>query len=412
MLMKNTPKMRFLYYALAGFLAISLSIAFFFVLYRCEGLGEAIGKVNEILAPFIYGSVVAYLLRPLCNTYDRFLAGKLPGKLKKVANPLAVALAMISGLLIVYALIIMIAPQLSESIKTIWTTLPEKINQLIEWLTKIFGENEEMLAYFEAAYSAVYTELDAWAKGTLVPSITNVVSGVGMSVWKVLMFFYNLLIGIIVAVYLLGSRKKFRDQSVLLVRSAFKPKWADFILEEVAFIDKMFGGFIDGKILDSAIMGVLCYIGCVVFQFPNALLVSAIVGITNVIPFFGPFIGAIPSVLLILIESPIKAVWFALFVFALQQLDGNVIGPAILGDRTGLSSFWVLFAIILFGGIWGLVGMVICVPLFAVIYDTVKRLVRKGLEKNGLPEVWQQYKADHPDEEPRKKRTWKLKKKK
>ena len=161
----------------------------------------------------------------------------------------------------------------------------------------------------------------------------------------------------------------------------------------------MFGGFIDGKIVDSAIMGVLCYLGCIIFRFPNALLVSAIVGITNVIPFFGPFIGAIPSILLILIESPIKAVWFAIFVFALQQLDGNVIGPAILGDRTGLSSFWVLFAIILFGGIWGLVGMVICVPLFAVIYDTIKRLVRRGLERNNLQEVWDEYKANFPDEE-------------
>jgi predicted PurR-regulated permease PerM len=192
----------------------------------------------------------------------------------------------------------------------------------------------------------------------------------------------------------------------------FKPKWADFILEEVAFIDRMFGGFIDGKLVDSAIIGVLCYLGCVIFKFPNALLVSAIVGITNVIPFFGPFIGAIPSVLLILIDSPIKAVWFAIFVFGLQQLDGNVIGPAILGDRTGLSSFWVLFAIILFGGIWGLVGMVICVPLFAVIYDTVKRLVRRGLEKNGLPEIWEKYKADFPDEEPRKKRPRKFRNKK
>ena len=397
---------------LAGFGAISLSVVLFFVLYRFRGIGDALKKLGDILAPFVYGGVVAYLLRPLCNLYEKLYLRYIPKKLHKAANPVAVALSIISGILIVYALIIMIAPQLYESIKTIWTTLPEKINQLIAWLTKTFGEDEEMLAYIESAYRAVYSELDAWARGTLVPSISNLVSGVGMSVWKVLMFFYNLLIGIIVAVYLLGSRKKFKHQSILLVRSVFKPKWADFILEEAKFVDRMFGGFIDGKIVDSGIIGVLCYLGCVIFQFPNALLVSAIVGITNVIPFFGPFIGAIPSVLLILIESPIKALWFAVFVFALQQLDGNIIGPAILGDRTGLSSFWVLFAIILFGGIWGLVGMIICVPLFAVIYDTIKRLVLRGLEKNGLSEVWQQYKADFPDEEPRKKRPRKLRKKK
>ena len=174
------------------------------------------------------------------------------------------------------------------------------------------------------------------------------------------------------------------------------------VLDEVAFIDKMFGGFIDGKIVDSAIIGVLCYIGCLIFKFPNALLVSAIVGITNVIPFFGPFIGAVPATLLIMLENPIKGLWFILFVFGLQQLDGNVIGPKILGDKTGLSSFWVLFGIILFGGLWGLVGMVICVPMFAVIYDIVKKLVRRGLMKKGLVEVWEQYKADYPDEEPKK----------
>ena len=408
--MLDPKKRRYFYIMLSGFGAISLSLVLFFVLYRFRGIGSALQELGDILAPFIYGGVVAYLLRPLCNLYEDTFLKWFPKKMKKYANVLAVGLSIISGLLIVYALIIMIAPQLYESIKTIWTTLPSKIGQLIDWLTKTFGEDEELLASFETAYYAVYNELDAWAKETLVPGISSLVSGVGMSVWKVLLFLYNLLIGIIVAVYLLVSRKKFKHQSILIVRSVFSPKWADFILEEAAFIDKMFGGFIDGKLVDSAIIGVLCYIGCVIFRFPNALLVSAIVGITNVIPFFGPFIGAIPSVLLILIESPIKALWFALFVFGLQQLDGNIIGPKILGNRTGLSSFWVLFAIILFGGLWGLVGMVICVPLFAVIYDTIKRLVRRGLEKNNLPEVWEQYKADFPDEEPREKKRVKKKK--
>ena len=212
-------------------------------------------------------------------------------------------------------------------------------------------------------------------------------------------FLYNLLIGLIVAVYLLSSRKKFARQGVLIIRSAFPSHWADMLLEEIQFVDRMFGGFIDGKILDCAIIGVLCYIGCLILKFPNALLISAIVGITNIIPFFGPFIGAIPSAFLILIESPIKAVWFALFILALQQLDGNVIGPKILGDRTGLSSFWVLFAIILCSGLWGVAGMVIAVPLFAVVYDTAKRLVRRGLVKKEQVEIWEQYKADYPDEE-------------
>ena len=189
----------------------------------------------------------------------------------------------------------------------------------------------------------------------------------------------------------------------MLVRSMLRPRWADLVINEIKFVDRMFGGFIDGKLVDSGIIGVLCYIGCVIFRFPNPLLISAIVGITNVIPFFGPFIGAIPSILLILIEDPVKAIWFAVFIFALQQLDGNVIGPTILGDRTGLSNFWVLFSIVLFGGIWGLVGMVICVPLFAVIYDIVKKLVYKGLRKHSRLDIWDEYKQKYPDEEPKTK---------
>ena len=400
--MEKSDKRRYLYAMLAGFGSISLSVVLFFILYGMKNISDALKNLSDILSPFIYGGVMAYLLRPLCNHYETFFREMLPGKTKRAAGAVAVGLSLVTGLLIVYALIIMIAPQLYESIKSIWETLPEKINQLIDWLTHTFGEDEVLLRYMESAYQTLYTQLDQWARETLVPSISNLVSGVGMSVWRVLLFLKNLLIGLIVAVYLLASRKKFKRQSVLILRSALKPRWAELVLEEMAFVDKMFGGFIDGKIMDSAIMGVLCYIGCIVFRFPNALLISAIVGITNVIPFFGPFIGAIPSVLLILMESPIKALWFAVFILALQQLDGNVIGPKILGDRTGLSSFWVLFSIILFGGLWGLVGMVVCVPLFAVIYDVIKKLVQRGLEKNGMQEAWEQYKADYPDDLPEK----------
>lgn len=176
----DPKKKRYLYSMLSGFGAISLSLILFFVLYRIRGIEDALQKLSDILAPFIYGGVVAYLLRPLCNLYEIFFEKHLPRKLKKMSNGIAVGLSLISGLLIVYALIIMIAPQLYESIKSIWTTLPTKIGQLIDWLTKNFGHDEELLAYFETAYRALYTELDTWARETLVPSISNLVSGVGM----------------------------------------------------------------------------------------------------------------------------------------------------------------------------------------------------------------------------------------
>lgn len=396
--MKDPYKRRYLYMMLSIFGAISLSIVVFFLMYRVQGIGDVLKKLSETLAPFIYGGVVAYLLRPMCNFYEKHLQKLLPRGMGKSANTLAVALSLISGILIVYALIIMIAPQLYESVLSLWRSLPDKVNQFLVWAQATFGEDEELLHLFSTSYDILYTELESWAQTTLVPYISNIVSGVGSSVYKVLLFLYNLLIGLIVACYLLASRKKFARQSVLIVRSVLKPKWAELFLNEVAFIDRMFGGFIDGKILDSAIMGVLCYIGCSIFNFPNALLISAFVGITNVIPYFGPFIGAIPSILLILIEDPVKAIWFGIFILALQQLDGNIIGPAILGDRTGLSSFWVLFAIILFGELWGIAGMIVCVPLFAVIYDIIKKLVRRGLYKKEQNQIWEQYKADYPDE--------------
>lgn len=401
-MMKDPYKRRYFFLMISIFSAISLSILVFFALFRFQGIGDALDTLNKILAPFIYGGVVAYLLRPMCNAYERVLEEWLPRKMKKMANSAAVGLSLATGVLVVYTLIIMIAPQLYNSIRSLWNTLPDKVNRFLIWAKSTFGEDEELLHLFNAVYTSVYEDLNAWADNTLVPYISSVVSGVGSSVYKVLLFLYNLLIGLIVACYLLGSRKRFARQSVLIVRSVLKPRWADLFLNEVVFVDRMFGGFIDGKLLDSAIMGVLCYLGCLIFRFPNALLVSAIVGITNVIPFFGPFIGGVPSTLLIMIENPMKGLWFIVFILALQQLDGNIIGPKILGDRTGLSSFWVLFAIVLFGGLWGLVGMVICVPVFAVLYDIVKKLVRRGLTRKGQIELWEQYKADYPDETPQK----------
>ena len=387
----NTDKLRYVYSMLAGFGAISLSILLFFLLYRFKDFGATVEKVVDILLPFVYGGVLAYLLRPVCNLYEQILLEILGPKLRKAADPLAVILSMITGLLVVYMLLIMILPELYTSIRNIWNTLPDRVSTFLTWATATFGEDEELVKLFNRAYSTLYSTIDTWSKNTLMPYVSSIVSGVGQSVIRVLQFLLDFLIGLIVAVYLLLSRKRFAKQGVMLIRSSLKPSWANLVLDEIEFVDKMFGGFIDGKIVDSAIIGLLCYVGCLIFKFPNALLISAIVGITNVIPFFGPFIGGIPATLLIMLENPMKGLWFAIFVFGLQQLDGNVIGPKILGNKTGLSSFWVLFGIILFGGLWGLVGMVIAVPLVAVVYDLIKRLVHRGLRKNNCTEVWDEY---------------------
>ena len=384
-MMDKKPHIKpYLYGMLAGFGAISLSIIFFFLIYRFDGFGSAISTLTGILMPFIYGAVIAYLLKPVCNTIEAFLRRFIPEKMKGLINALSVTFTILFGLLLIYALCMMIIPQLITSVTTLYYTAQANITKFMYWANHLefIEKNEQIMELLNSAYAALNTNLDTWIKNTLLPSMQNILSGAALGVLNVVVVLKNLVIGIIVAVYMLASRKRFVQQGKMVLYSVVKPRWASLITEELKYADRMFGGFINGKILDSAIIGVLCYIGCLIFKFPSALLVSVIIGVTNVIPFFGPFIGAIPATLLILIQNPIKALWFVLFVLVLQQADGNIIGPKILGNTTGLSSFWVLFAILLFGGLWGFAGMIVGVPLFAVIYDVIKKLVIHGLRRN------------------------------
>lgn len=403
-MMDKKPHIKpYLYGMLAGFGAISLSILFFFLIYRFQGFGDAISKLTGILMPFIYGAVIAYLLKPVCNCVENFLRRLLPEKMGTAANMLAVTISLLFGILVVYALIMMIVPQLITSVTTLYYTARNNLNDFVDWAShqEIIASNQKLLDFIETSYDNLQDTLDNLVRTKLVPSMQSLLSGAALGVMSFVTFLKNIIIGVIVSVYLLASRKKFGQQCKMILYSLIKPRWADIILEEILYADKMFGGFINGKILDSAIIGVLCYIACLIFKFPSALLVSVIIGVTNVIPFFGPFIGAIPATLLILIQNPIKALWFVLFVLVLQQVDGNIIGPKILGNTTGLSSFWVLFAILLFGGLWGFVGMIIGVPLFAVIYDVLKKFVFHGLRRNEEMELVTTYHDNFgdPDDE-------------
>ena len=367
-MMDKKPHIKpYLYGMFAGFGAISLSILFFFLIYRFQGFGNAVSTLTGILMPFIYGSVIAYLLKPVCNWIEAFLHKLFPERMHRFANMLAVALTILFGLLLIYALIMMIVPQLINSVTALYFTARDNIGDFVEWISKqeFIANNKKLLDFIENSYDSLDANLDAWIKNTLLPSMQNILSGAAVGVVNVVTWIKNFVIGLIVSVYLLASRKKFGQQGKLILYSLVKPRWADLIMEEVRYADRMFGGFINGKILDSAI------------------------------------IGAIPATLLILIQNPIKALWFVLFVLVLQQVDGNIIGPKILGNTTGLSSFWVLFAILLFGGLWGFVGMIIGVPLFAVIYDVIKKLVFHGLNRNdesGMVNLYHDAFGDPDDE--------------
>ena len=378
-MMDKKPHIKpYLYGMLAGFGAISLSIIFFFLIYRFDGFGNAISTLTGILMPFIYGAVIAYLLKPVCNTIESFLRRFIPEKMHGLVNVLSITLTILFGLLLIYALCMMIIPQLITSVTTLYYTAQRNLAKFVQWANHVefIENNQQIMNMLNSAYATISTNFDDLIKTRLLPSMQNIVSGAAIGVLNIVTVAKNLVIGIIVAVYMLASRKRFVQQGKLVLYSIFKPRWAELIKEEAKYADKMFGGFINGKIMD-----------------------SAIIGVTNVIPFFGPFIGAVPATLLILIQNPIKALWFVLFVLVLQQLDGNVIGPKILGNTTGLSSFWVLFAILLFGGLWGFVGMIVGVPLFAVIYDIIKKLVIHGLKRNAELDMLQTYHDNFGDPE-------------
>jgi len=383
----DKKKKPYLSWMLTIFGAIALSIIFFFIIFKFEEFGGVISKLVSIVRPIIYGACITYLFRPICNFYERFLIKHTKIKKRKTINLLAVALSMISAIVIVYLILMIIIPQVFSSIMTLINIVPSKLDDASTWLDNVVEHESIYGKYINDIYEQAKVFFTDWITNVLQPNLQSVIEGVGTGILNSLMFVKDSFIGIVVAVYLLTARRNFKKHFRLILASIFKPKWYDMINEELIFADSVFVGFLNGKILDSAIIGVICYICCQLFDFPNAMLISVIIGVTNIIPFFGPFIGAIPSALLILIESPIQTVWFVIFIIVLQQIDGNIIGPKILGNKTGLSSFWVLFSILLFGGMWGFIGMVIGVPLFAVIYDVIGKLVYFGLKRNGREDM-------------------------
>lgn len=374
-------------FILTRFMILALTIVFFFLLFRLDDLFSKIRHVLVILRPFIFGGVMAYLLRIPCNFFEKYLEKWLPQRLKKGTTGLAIFISMFLIALLVFIFIRMAAPQLIVSISSIVSLLPDAVTKASQWIQTKLADYPVIETYVLSAIDDIYPRFLQWTETDLLPLLQDMAGGFASTVTSVVSYLGNLLIGVVVCIYTLASRKQFARQSKAVVYSILKPKWAESVLDEINFADKMFVGFFGGRILDSAIIGVICYICCLILKFPNAMLISLIVGVTNVIPYFGPWIGAIPSVLLILIVSPIKCIWFIIFVIILQGFDGNVLGPRLLANSTGLSSFWVLFSITLFSGLFGFVGILVGVPVFAVIYDLIRKLVIYGLKRNGKLDI-------------------------
>lgn len=393
-------------FSLSFLLTISVGIVIFFIFYNLEGVKESIDNILTILRPIIYGSVFAYLLRPICNTLEHgFLLiftdkerkkKKIYKKKEPISLVLAITFSLLSVILVLYLLIDMVIPQLVTSVPLLITTIFDAINEMINYIQE-HKENEIyslIINYLEQSDLIGGIDATKWIDTYITPYVTTIVSTVSASVLNIVFILKDLLIGLIIAVYILVYKRKLGKQAKLILKAIVPKKWFNTIYEEIIFADKTLNGFLVGKIVDSLIIGVLAYISLTLLKMPFTPLVSIIIGVTNIIPFFGPFIGAIPSAIIIFVESPVKALIFIIFIFILQQFDGNILGPKILGDATGVSSFWVLFSILIFGGLFGVPGMILGIPIFAVIYDIAKKLVYHLLNKKGESKAIRDYEED------------------
>lgn len=376
---------RYLKIGITGAAILASGILCAFVLFKMPVIISVLKGITEILKPFLYGVVFAYLLAPLCNKIEEKLFQIFPKaktKARRFICFIAIVISLCVAIAVIWLIIMMIIPHVWDSVMKIIQMVPQKLIVVNNWIEHMLENQPELQAYFEEFSSQAESNIDSLLNVDTIQKVQSIINSLSVQLFGVLGVVKNIFLGLLISAYLLGSRKLFGAQAGLILHGVFSDKWAKIIEEEIRYTDKMFNGFLVGKIIDSAIIGLLCFAGTSIMGFEAPAFISVIIGITNIIPFFGPFIGAIPCGLLLLLENPMHCLYFIIFIFVLQQLDGNVIGPKILGNTTGVSSFWVLFAILLFGGMWGVVGMVIGVPLFAVIYDIIRKLVYRGLRKH------------------------------
>ena len=397
---------KYIYWGFTAFCVVAAAILFYMLITRFPDISGAISELGEILRPFIWGLIIAYLLAPLMLGLEKYLflplCSKIFKKAKKggsrLARGLSVFLSLVIFLLVLSALIYMILPQLYESIKTIVENSPDYIASITNWAESRLKDFPEAEEYVTKVLGDANQELVNWLQSTVLPKLSGYLTGISSYVYNVLKGVYNLLVGIVVSLYVLGNLERFKAGSKRVLYSVFSLQAAEKILGAINVTHKTFMGFISGKLLDSLIVGFICYIFCAAVSMPYALLVSILVGVTNIIPFFGPFIGAVPSALIILLVSPVKCLVFVIFVVVLQQVDGNFIGPKIIGGSTGINGFWIIFAIIVGAKLFGFWGMLLGVPVFIVIYNFFDKRIKGRLERSDLPSTAEEYRyIDHID---------------
>lgn len=391
--MKNGPsRLRMKFNKWLGlFLVIAASIAFYFGLLRLTNISGVITKIIDVLMPIVYGCVIAYLLNPIVKRVDHYLIPRFekraetPEKAKKLSRVCGVTVSIFLLLLLIVLLCNLLIPQLYFSIRNMIFTLPAQLNHMALTIDEMAKGTSTTSAFLKTVINEGTNMLEKWLRTDLLAKTNELMSNLTVGVISVISTVFDFVIGIIVSIYLLFSKEQFSRQSKKAIYAIFSPRNANLILHLTRKSDSIFGGFVIGKLIDSAIIGVICFFGLSLLNMPYVMLISVIIGVTNVIPFFGPYIGAVPSAILIFLSNPIKGFYFLIFILLLQQFDGNILGPKIIGNSTGLSAFWVIVAILLGGGLFGFVGMIMGVPTFGVIYYIIDALLNSKLEQKNLP---------------------------
>ena len=373
---------------------VILSALFIVALTNIGIVVTALKKVVSVFSFVIWGIVFAYVMNPILRLVERLLKKLLSRTnmtergLNKLSRIVGVLISLLVFIAIIYGLLAMVLPELIESISTTFSpeNLQKYYDQITGWLNKTVQGTplENWLREHDpvkALQDWLTKELDIFST---IGSVVSEAHGIG----KVL---FNMIIGLVVAVYLLIDKERYIAQFKKFLVSVFKPRWADKLFEIGRFTNRSFGGFMVGKVIDSLIIGLISYIGMLILRLPYALISSTFVGISNIIPFFGPLIGIVIGGVLILLQNPLQALYFLIFELILQQVDGNIIGPKILGGRMGISGFWVLFSITVFGSVFSFPGMLVGVPVFTVIYTLCSEAINNSLQKKNLTQNTEDY---------------------
>ncbi|MCD2491252.1 AI-2E family transporter [Lacrimispora sp. NSJ-141] len=385
---------------LTAFLVIAASILFFLLLYKIDVVLKAIRTILKILEPIVFGFVFAYIMYPVVRFFEKRLDGLIKKIIKKderavkLNKGVSIFLALLFWVAIIVILGVMVLPELYTNIRNMIVALPGQIQHASAAITDYMGQEGMNTEIVRNITEKIITFFNNWVQTDFLKDMNMVFGYLTAGVINFFSTTLNIVVGVIVALYVLNGRRTFKRQAKQVIYAVFSKKNAGILIDTLKDSNRIFGGFIAGKLVDSLIIGILCFIVLYFLNMPYTVLVSVIVGVTNVIPFFGPYMGAIPSAILILLANPAKGVIFIIFIIILQQIDGNIIGPKILGESTGLSAFWVVFSILLFGGLFGIVGMLIGVPVFAVIYQIISSIVDYKLRKKGMTVLADEGKID------------------